>query len=93
MSAMEDRSDEVPTLSEITIHETLDATGLKCPMPLLKTKLSLNAMPEESILLVKATDPGSKRDFAVYIQMSPHTLINQWEDGTIYHYLIQVGSK
>jgi tRNA 2-thiouridine synthesizing protein A len=52
-------------MSALDIIE-LDATGLQCPMPLLKAKRALNAMEAGQCLRVLATDRGSVRDFRVF---------------------------
>jgi len=44
----------------------LDASGLNCPLPLLKAKQSLNALKSGQLLKVICTDPGSVRDFEVF---------------------------
>lgn len=70
---------------------SLDASGLRCPMPLLKTKLELNSMSPGECLEVIATDAGSNRDIPAYIGMSPHTLISQSEANGIYRFMIKCG--
>ena len=50
----------------------LDATGLNCPMPLLKAKKALNELAGGALLRVIATDPGSVRDFEVFSKQSGH---------------------
>ncbi len=44
-------------------QKTLDARGLKCPMPILKAKKEIDATPPGDVLKVIATDPGSVLDF------------------------------
>ena len=46
--------------NKIEFDEYLDAKGLNCPLPILKTKVILNKMKPEKILFVEATDPHSK---------------------------------
>ncbi len=67
----------------------LDATGLACPMPLLKAKRALNAMQVGQQLRVLATDQGSVRDFRVFAEQSGHLLLRSEEAGGIYTYLLQ----
>jgi tRNA 2-thiouridine synthesizing protein A len=67
----------------------LDATGLECPMPLLKAKRALNAMKTGQQLRVLATDQGSVRDFHVFAQQSGHLLLASDETGGVYTHLIQ----
>ncbi len=66
----------------------LDATGLECPMPLLKAKRALNAMEPGQRLRVLATDKGSLRDFRVFSEQSGHALLCSGEtDGVFIHLL------
>ena len=67
----------------------VDATGLQCPMPLLKAKRALNAMQSGERLQVLATDGGSVRDFTVFCEQSGHTLLASDEDKGVYRYLLQ----
>jgi len=47
---------------------TLDATGLLCPLPVLKARRALKAVPPGGILEVLATDPGATKDFQHFCQ-------------------------
>jgi tRNA 2-thiouridine synthesizing protein A len=69
----------------------LDLTGLQCPMPLLKTKLALNNMQSQQILKVVATDPGSEKDFHLFVAQSNHQILDFQKDGTAYSYWIKRG--
>jgi len=75
-------------VSEVELIE-LDATGLECPMPLLKAKRALNGMQVGQQLRVLATDQGSMRDFQVFAQQSGHLLLASDEAGGVYTYLLQ----
>ncbi len=67
----------------------LDATGLRCPMPLLKAKKALNEIEPGTRLRVVATDPGSVRDFAVFSEQSGHALLESTEQDGQYTYLLE----
>ena len=67
----------------------LDATGLNCPMPLLKAKRALNDLAPGELLLVLATDPGSVRDFEVFSTQSGHALLESGRDQGRYRYLLE----
>ena len=54
----------------------LDAKGLNCPLPVLKTKLALNRMQPGEILFVEATDPHSVIDFEAYCARTGHNLLH-----------------
>ena len=67
----------------------LDLKGLKCPMPLLKTKKALNELEPAALLRVLATDPGSVRDFEVFSRQSGNELLEATQDGDTYIYLLR----
>ena len=67
----------------------VDATGLACPMPLLKAKRALNAMQTGQRLRVLATDQGSVRDFRVFAEQSGHLLLVSAEVDGVYSYLME----
>ena len=67
----------------------LDTCGLDCPLPLLKAKQVLNAMTSGETLRVRATDPGSQRDFRVFAEQSGHTLLESSAQDGVFTYLLQ----
>lgn len=67
----------------------VDATGLACPMPLLKAKRALNGMAAGQQLRILATDQGSVRDFRVFAEQSGHLLLSSEESDGVYVYLMQ----
>ena len=67
----------------------LDATGLNCPMPLLKAKKALNELASGDRLQVVATDPGSVRDFEVFAEQSGHALLDSRQEDGRYYYLLR----
>ncbi|SFM72977.1 sulfurtransferase TusA family protein [Marinobacter pelagius] len=73
------------------VDRTLDASGLRCPMPLLKTKLELNGMSPGEELEVIATDSGSARDIPAFLALSSHTLVSSIEANGEYRFVIKCG--
>ena len=53
----------------------LDARGLNCPLPILRTKKSLNDMLSGQVIRVLATDPGSVRDFQAFSRQTGNELL------------------
>ena len=53
----------------------LDARGLNCPLPILRTKKSLNDMASGQVIKVLATDPGSVRDFQAFSRQTGNELL------------------
>lgn len=67
---------------------TLDVSGLKCPMPILRTKKALATMNSGDILKIYATDPATREDFAAFARQTGHTLLSLNEaDGILVFYL------
>lgn len=58
-------------------HKELDARGLNCPLPILKTKKALADMVSGQVLRVLATDPGSVRDFQAFAKQTGNQLLEQ----------------
>ena len=65
--------------AEIPPHSTLDATGLLCPLPVLKARRALKAVPPGGILEVLATDPGAITDFEHFCRTTGCDLIEASE--------------
>ena len=60
----------------------LDVKGLTCPLPILRAKKALKAVPIDAVLTVIATDPGSVKDMEVFCQQTGNQLLSwQAEDG------------
>ena len=70
------------------VDQKLDASGLTCPLPLLKAKQALNKLPSGQVLEVTCTDPGSVRDFEVFAKQSGNKLLEQTSvEGNYTHWL------
>ena len=76
----------------IEFQQQLDASGMECPMPLLKTKLALKQLSEGEVLWVIATDSGSWRDIRKFIELTSHELLQATEDKGRYQYWIKKGA-
>ena len=55
----------------------LDTKGLRCPLPVLKARKALKAMPGGALLRVLATDPGSIKDFEAFCKTTGYRLLRQ----------------
>jgi rhodanese-related sulfurtransferase/TusA-related sulfurtransferase len=66
----------------------LDAKGLACPMPIVRTKKAMNNLKAGQVLEVQATDKGSKADIKAWSQSSGHQYLGTIEEGDVLkHYL------
>jgi len=71
--------------------EELDASGLNCPLPLLRTKKALARMQRGQVLRVVATDPGSVKDFEAFARQTGCALLESREDGGKFRFLLRKG--
>ena len=69
--------------------QVLDAKGLNCPLPILKTKKALKDLAVGGTLEVLATDPGSVADFAAFCRTTGNEMVEQSQDGSVYRFLIR----
>lgn len=69
--------------------EELDATGLLCPLPVLKTRKRMAAAPSGRIFLVRATDPASVIDFPHFCTENGHELLRQSQQEETYLFWIR----
>ena len=69
--------------------QTLDASGLNCPLPILKTKKELSKMDAGKILEVISTDAGSVKDIEAFCNQTANKLISSGEDNGKYIFTIE----
>lgn len=69
-------------MSENHSENTLDLSGLLCPLPVLKARKRLEAMRSGAVLKVIATDPMSAIDMPHFCNEQGHTLLDQQRDGS-----------
>lgn len=68
-------------MATVTPDKVLDASGLNCPLPVLKTKKALEELQSGQILEVITTDPGAKADIPAFCNRTGHELIETVEEG------------
>lgn len=78
-------------LNSIKPDKTLDAKGLSCPMPLLRTKKEINSISSGQILEMLGTDPGSKNDLPGWCERSGHKFLGCKEEAGFFRFFIQKG--
>jgi tRNA 2-thiouridine synthesizing protein A len=67
----------------------LDASGLNCPLPILRAKQALAGMQSGQVLQVIATDPGSVRDFETFSRQTGNQLLESREQGGKLYFLVR----
>jgi tRNA 2-thiouridine synthesizing protein A len=75
--------------TEIRFDRELDARGLNCPLPILRTKKLLNDMIPGQVLKIVATDPGSVRDFQAFSKQTGNQLLLSNESGGEYLFMLR----
>jgi len=73
----------------LQITQTLDARGLSCPMPIVKTAQAIKTIPSGGLIEVLATDPGSVKDFAAWSRTTGNELVEQSEDRGTYRFVLR----
>ena len=63
--------------------ETVDATGLACPLPILRTKKVLATMQSGEVLKIKATDAGAAHDFPAFAKQTGNELLASTTEGEV----------
>ncbi|MEQ1815009.1 MAG: sulfurtransferase TusA family protein [Nitrosomonas sp.] len=71
------------------IDKELDARGLVCPLPILRTKQSLAGMTSGQTLKIVATDPGSVIDFQVFAEQTGNELLSLAESDKEFIFLLR----
>jgi tRNA 2-thiouridine synthesizing protein A len=77
------------TETGILFDRELDARGLNCPLPILRTKKSLNDMTSGQVLKILATDPGSVRDFQAFSKQTGNHLLSSTESSGEFHFYLR----
>jgi tRNA 2-thiouridine synthesizing protein A len=73
----------------MNFDKELDARGLSCPLPILKTKKSLADMASGQVLKVTATDTGSVKDMQAFATQTGNALLASAEEGGAFVFFIQ----
>ena len=66
-----------------------DATGLLCPLPVLRATRKLRQLPLGGLLTVRATDPAAEQDFPAYCRQTGHELVETRRDGDVLVFVIR----
>ena len=73
----------------MNFDKELDARGLNCPLPILRTKKSLSDMQSGHVLKVLATDPGSVKDFQAFCKQTGNELLAHSQAGKDYTFFMK----
>jgi tRNA 2-thiouridine synthesizing protein A len=73
----------------IEITQLVDARGLSCPMPIVKTAQAMKLLPSGAVVELIATDPGSVKDVAAWCRATGNEVIEQTSDGAVFRFVIR----
>jgi len=71
----------------------VDATGLNCPLPILRCKKGLSEINATQVLKIISTDPGSVKDFNAFCIQTGHQLLQLDEGNSTYTFYIKKRSE
>ncbi|MCP1661205.1 sulfurtransferase TusA family protein [Neisseria perflava] len=71
------------------MNQTLDVTGLKCPLPILRAKKALAQMEQGAVLTVLATDGGAPGDFEAFCRQTGHELLQSSEADGVFTLVVK----
>ncbi len=78
--------------SDIKVDQILDAKGLNCPLPILKTKKAVEALSKAQVLKVETTDHGSKNDMASWAKRTGNEILKVEEGAGSFIFYIRKNS-
>jgi tRNA 2-thiouridine synthesizing protein A len=73
----------------VNFDKELDARGLACPLPIVKTRKALNDLTSGQVLKVTATDSGSMADMAAFSEQTGNELLSSSQDGGTYVFYLK----
>jgi tRNA 2-thiouridine synthesizing protein A len=73
----------------VQFDKELDARGLSCPLPILKTKKALNELTSGQVLKVVATDPGSVKDMQAFATQTGNPLLSSGEENKDFVFFLK----
>ena len=71
--------------------KVLDACGLACPMPIVKTRKSIEELASGQVLEVHATDKGALNDLTAWAKKTGNELLESKEESGMYKFWIKKG--
>ncbi len=76
-------------MTTLEIAARVDARGLSCPMPIVRTAQAVKPLAPGAIIEVLSTDPGSQKDFVAWCRSTGNELVEQSVDGATYRFVIR----
>jgi tRNA 2-thiouridine synthesizing protein A len=76
-------------MSTEEIAQVVDAKGLSCPMPIVKTAQAIKGLASGQLLEVLSTDAGSVKDFAAWAKTTGNPMVEQTVEGGVYRFVLR----
>lgn len=73
-----------------SVNATLDARGLSCPLPILKTKKALAQLDKGELLELITSDPGSVKDLSSFCEQTGHQLVSSEINEDEFIFIVKV---
>jgi len=74
---------------EIAFNVEVDAVGLNCPLPILRTKKMLATMQSGEVVKVRATDAGAAHDFPAFAKQTGNELVASTTEGNVLVFFLK----
>jgi tRNA 2-thiouridine synthesizing protein A len=74
---------------DMEFQKEIDARGLNCPLPILRTKKALADMQSGDVLKILATDPGATRDFQAFAKQTGNELLENSEHDKVFTFYMR----
>jgi tRNA 2-thiouridine synthesizing protein A len=76
-------------MSDLDIKVRVDASGLSCPLPILKATQAIKTVQSGELVEIVATDPGSVKDFAAWSTSTGNALVEQDSNGGKFRFVLR----
>ncbi len=76
-------------MTTLDIAQRVDAKGLSCPLPIVRTAQAIKGLTSGQLLEVVATDAGSVKDFDAWAKSTGNALVESSADGGVYRFVLR----
>lgn len=77
------------TVTETPITHRVDARGLSCPLPIVRTAIAIKALASGEVIEVLATDPGSTKDFTAWTKTTGNELVDASVSDGVFRFVLR----
>lgn len=76
-------------MSNLEVAQRVDAKGLSCPMPIVRTAQAIKTVQPGQLIEVVATDPGSVKDFEAWASTTGNALVESDATNGVYRFVLR----